>query len=370
MTIKTVAPSNMGKGIEWNKDEKKYEVSISENSGLQLNDNGELELRVSALESNQLRLLNGELYQGTKSSNHLLNLYVDAVNGVDITPTEDNGAGTRAKPLKTFAFALKQHEYGASQNIWLHENQTHIMSAKSSVSVSAGSILVQPYGSIVDSLLATSTNRTQVHIKLQTQGLGPVVQFNDVLLARDSVNAKNVRYYTPCIYLYCSLTFDGISMEQNLDFTISDPYGDTTIVSKGSMSRIACYQRAMFYFSRGRITCVGSVKTTLDSNILKEGFDLHNGMSGFGFVYIDNASTIMYNQTPSVNEIGCYYLADKGSGTAYNSTSLVGVLDSDATLCEWLSKRIYEFQVENQNGVKQALAPITNIPSKYLNVWS
>jgi len=50
--VLTVSNSNIGKGIKWNPDTKQYEVDVKEDSGIIINELGELEVRVSELEDN------------------------------------------------------------------------------------------------------------------------------------------------------------------------------------------------------------------------------------------------------------------------------------------------------------------------------
>ncbi|WP_439327603.1 hypothetical protein [Lonepinella sp. BR2357] len=138
----TVAPSNMGKTIPFNKDTKTYDVNIAKDSGITVNDLGELELRISALESNQLKLKNGALYLGSEPSKYKTQ-YVDYING------SDSNDGTVNTPLKHLNVAISRVELGTVGSvIYIKENQDHYFDVNNmnyDITLN-GSCSINPYG--------------------------------------------------------------------------------------------------------------------------------------------------------------------------------------------------------------------------------
>lgn len=135
-----VHPDNMGKGILWDEATKSYYVAIDDKI-FERDELGQLKLRVSALEDNQLKLRDDGLYQGSTARPDLANLYV-ANHG------NDSNAGTREAPLRTIQAAVdKLENIPANYTIWLHEGHQFdwVYSSKSFVNVT-----FQVYGATVD----------------------------------------------------------------------------------------------------------------------------------------------------------------------------------------------------------------------------
>ena len=118
------------------------------------NNNQGIGIRLSSDKGNLLQQRKTGLYYGIESPPNISNLYVDAVNGVDQHPDDVAGAGTRAKPLKTFTYANSIAFEGTTRTIHLKADQDHIVdSAKSSV-IKQGRLTVQPYGPVFDAYKA------------------------------------------------------------------------------------------------------------------------------------------------------------------------------------------------------------------------
>lgn len=137
-----VTPDNMGKGLSYKKESQKYEVNIASNNAININQKGELEVRLSKEPDNLLRLRDDGLYYGTKPT--LANMYVDYKNG------SDSNAGTIEKPFKTVGKALSEVKRGTvGTRIHLKENQHHYFRETKSndyLTSVAGSVLILPYG--------------------------------------------------------------------------------------------------------------------------------------------------------------------------------------------------------------------------------
>lgn len=140
--VTVVTPDNMGKGISYNHNTEKYEVSISTEGAITFNKKGELELELSKEADNLLRIKDDGLYYGTKPV--LDNMYVDYKNG------SDSNAGTKEKPFKTVWRALSEVKRGTvGTQIHLKENQRHYFTEGKNSRYNMlvlGSVLIVPYG--------------------------------------------------------------------------------------------------------------------------------------------------------------------------------------------------------------------------------
>lgn len=107
-------------------------------------------IRLSSDNGNLLQQRKNGLYYGIEAPADLANLYVDAVNGVDQHPDDVAGAGTRAKPLKTFTYANSIALEGTRRTIYLMADQDHIVDSAMPSTIKTGFLTVSPYGPIYD----------------------------------------------------------------------------------------------------------------------------------------------------------------------------------------------------------------------------
>lgn len=107
-------------------------------------------VRVSEASGNLIQKRKDGLYYGIEAPPNLSNLYVDAVNGVDQHPDEVEGAGTRAKPLKTFKYANDISYEGTTRTIHLMADQDHIVNSYPNTVIKPGYLEVKPYGPVYD----------------------------------------------------------------------------------------------------------------------------------------------------------------------------------------------------------------------------
>ena len=133
-----VHPDNIGKGIKWDEATKKYVVNVKAGSGIVINDDGELEVKFSNDPSNLVRIKDDGVYYGVTPDK--TELYVDALNGNDIT-----GTGDILSPYRTIKKALsviRPKTTGTQINI--KEGQIHnVYCEKGTIDFSA---LIFPYG--------------------------------------------------------------------------------------------------------------------------------------------------------------------------------------------------------------------------------
>ena len=107
-------------------------------------------IRLSPDNGNLLQQRKNGLYYGIEAPPNLSNLYVDAVNGVDQHPEDVVGAGTRAKPLKTFTYANSIALEGTRRTIYLMADQDHIVDSARASNIKDGFLTVDPYGPVFD----------------------------------------------------------------------------------------------------------------------------------------------------------------------------------------------------------------------------
>lgn len=123
---------------------------------------GGVTVKVSKISGNLLQKRVDGLYYGINPPPNLTFLYVDAVNGVDLTPTSENQAGSRSKPFKTVAFATSCMQEGTNRFLYLMENQEHALEATAMASITAGTVVINTYGPTNDRYMATGVNTTEL----------------------------------------------------------------------------------------------------------------------------------------------------------------------------------------------------------------
>ena len=130
-------------------------------------------IRVSPDKGNLLQQRKNGLYYGIEAPPDLANLYVDAVNGVDQHPADVAGAGTRAKPLKTFTYANSIALEGTRRNIYLMADQNHIVDSADASVIKPGYLNVVPYGPIYDAYKVVNTSVPATLIAMRTDNKLP-----------------------------------------------------------------------------------------------------------------------------------------------------------------------------------------------------
>lgn len=98
--ITAVHPDNIGKGIKFNPETGKYEVAIKENQPININDSGELEVRLSTVEKNILQIRDGGLFLSTDPADHYKRFYVKSDTG------SDDNDGSFNSPFRTLDKAI------------------------------------------------------------------------------------------------------------------------------------------------------------------------------------------------------------------------------------------------------------------------
>lgn len=149
--IPVVAPLNMGKGIKWNADSKKYEIVIAKGHPLKINDNNEIEVKLDPDNSNMIQFRPNGLYYGVEPEEEYRYQYVDFING------DDGNDGSKARPLKYVSTALNNIKPGTKgSEIFLKENQDHFIFKDRNLwrQYINASVRISPYGDKYDELNA------------------------------------------------------------------------------------------------------------------------------------------------------------------------------------------------------------------------
>ncbi|THA00482.1 hypothetical protein D3M79_04130 [Rodentibacter pneumotropicus] len=377
--IPVVAPINIGKGIKWNAGTKQYDVSIAENQPIHVNDNGDLEVRVSNLEDNLLRVLDGKLYYGTKPRAELATLYVDAENGIDQDPLKVKGAGTRANPLRTFKYAASLAEKGTRRMIRLKENQDHYVIASHHFMIESGNLMVHPYGELFDEMVARDHgNGFLTTLAMISSGREPRLVFKGVYkqLYQDSTqNFDRLQTSAATTHSGLLLSFGGIRLVNDLGFDfeiVVRRYDNKDGGIRGvhiNPYRLWLGEESRLELVNCRCTTIGTPNVTGAVEETSEAMRISNlktkdprGLyvtsffGGFGVnisvrnLWLDTAECYLYGTHG--------WLSPYGADTTVNNQGTNGITD--------LTKRIYNARFDKlAEGVEQIIVPTTTIPTSY-----
>ncbi|MFZ7198489.1 hypothetical protein [Avibacterium avium] len=370
--IAVVSPVNMGKGLLWDNSTGKYNIDINSQL-LEVDDKtGQLTIRVSKLEDNLLQVHKDGIYVGSKSPKEVEVLYVDSVNGVDQSPYEIEGAGTINKPLRTIKYANSFAVKGTYREIHLHTEQEHICSSSDEFFVRPGHLSIFPYGGAFDAAMERAggdiTTATSIVAREST---APIVKFTGVVMKLTPPSTKEASYvYMPCISLSngCKVNFYGINLCNDLNVQIrKHPEAKSNVVKYGSLSRILQRDGVNVGLFQCRLSCVGNMtfkdteEFTLEkSRKLVEG----NQISITGFLHPQGGEINILNSFIESN-VACHIIAHQGWDQRINNLLSIS-LGQNADPVERFTKRVYGAVIDEQNGVKQLLAPTSDVsPTKW-----
>lgn len=357
-----VHTGNMGKGIKWNDTTKKYEVDVKEDSGIIINELGELEVRVSELEDNALRVIDGKLYYGTRARPELANLYVDAINGVDQDPLKVSGAGTRAKPLKTLRYALECSEANTNRLVWLMGGQEHVYDCSTLLWLKSGQVYIQTYGADYDALMQQYTNNFVAQEQLVKQNKGATLKLTGIRHSLYSAQKTNLYAFNGIgISANTSVTFQGLHIKNNIQHTLESSTPTSWLVSdycrvKVSDGGIVDFTNVS-YESEGGLTFTGATDNRLATK--------HpNGLERTGLVWcykgmIALRNILNFNPANIKDNI----IADSGwNPTILPVTATVYARDSGHVDNREFTKRLLGFKIDSTpNGDKFISSPVTDL---------
>lgn len=387
-SIIVVTPDNIGKGIKWNDSTGKYDVSIAAGQPIRINDKNELEVQLSKVGNNQLRVMNDGLYLGKGSRPELANLYVDAVNGVDQDPLKVSGAGSRSKPLKTFSYALRAVENSTTSSIFLHEDQEHVVNASESVVYKNDIILkVAAYGSRIDAQNASNGNNTYLSNKDAAEnGYAPKLVFEShrVVAYRPATKWYDRVELQTLVLSDCNISFGGIHFVNDLGFTATvtcDSTFDHSTTSPNYVThpfRIEYQGNSVVAMQCSRVSSRGTPKL---SGRLANGTDERIKFLQFQKAYSNkwnsslfhsfSATTMVVREIYGLDDLQCYVIGSNGWGPAIGANFLLNNSGNMHPSVEALTARVANYSTATQqpSGDKIILAPVSNIDASKWASW-
>lgn len=387
-SIIVVTPDNIGKGIKWNDSTGKYDVSIAAGQPIRINDKNELEVQLSKVGNNQLRVMNDGLYLGKGSRTELTNLYVDAVNGVDQDPLKVNGAGSRSKPLKTFSYALRAVENGTISSIFLHEDQEHVVNASESAVYKNDLILnVAAYGSRIDAQKASTGNNVYLaNLDAARNGYAPKLVFKShrIIAYRPATKWYDRVELQTLVLSDCNISFGGIHFVNDLGFTATvtcDSTFDHSTTSPNYVThpfRIEYLGNSVVDIRCSRVSSRGTPKL---SGRLANGTDESIKFLQFQKAYSNkwnsslfhsfSATTMVVREIYGLDDLQCYVIGSNGWGPAIGANFLLNNSGSMHPSVEALTARVANYSTATQqpSGDKIILAPVSNIDASKWASW-
>lgn len=375
--IPVVAPINIGKGFKWDNDKGQYNIHVtSENlkasTGLHFTQGDALAVKLSAKEGNLAQLLDDGLYIGVKAPADLENLYVDAVNGVDQHPDDVEGAGSKGKPLKTFAYANKIAREGTTRSIFLHTEQEHICSTSNYFTLKAGRIFVTSYGSAYDEALVEGKGDSGEASKiLIANGKAPVLAFKDVTMKAGPRLTKEYTYPDlNCfrIVVGTNIQFSGIILRNNLNIAISKHAEATTGAYKmGNLARVLSDGGGKAFFNRCKFECIGTPQIGQFTDFNQDQFftTINGAKTAITGFFSPEAGEYNLLNTRMQDNMPCMFISHSGWGQAINSSLTVSLATTYEP--EKFAKRIYGAKIDTQNGVRILLAPNSDVSATLFN---
>lgn len=198
---------------------------------------------LSRVEGNMITLQDDGIYYGVIPPERFANVYVDPDIGVDEEITRTNGRGTRNKPVRTLTFALTQGPGLVNRNIFLAEGKIHYVGKKllywrqptvddkqqgrewfsaegETAEFRGGRILIAPYGSYTDSLIAPPNqdkwDNPDVHnhrTTIMLQGACPQFNTRDI---RDTSLTFHLNWFSFIANHETTVFFNGITFETDV----------------------------------------------------------------------------------------------------------------------------------------------------------
>ncbi len=343
--VTVVTPDNVGKGVWYNPATQKYEVKISGISG------------------NLLSLRDDGLYYGTKAKPNLENLYVDAVNGVDQNPDEVQGAGTKAKPLKTVHYAMSLGEQGTVRYVFLKCNQDHLVPAENGQNIKSGALHIQPYGDEFDRFIATSPDNTVATNRLVNEGLAPRLVFTGLRTWVNNDKTNGGYLYTCWHAKSTSVFLFGLEIINDLNMVLNPI--ENLMVDRLSIKQAARLQgnESSSYFVN---VCKMKSRGTTISNV-GDGITLHaNGLNRCGFFHGQECSFTLYTLNNNLSQdCQCCIVTERGWNAAISSSTSLNIRTLSEENQRFVGKATYDKVFDDVGGGKLIRVPNTDTKTAY-----
>ena len=347
------------------KDDLKSSDFTNDNS----NNKEGIGIRVSPDKGNLLQQRTNGLYYGIEAPPNLANLYVDAINGVDQHPEEVEGAGTRAKPLKTFAYANSVALEGTTRTIHLMADQDHVVPTTNQASIKPGTLNVRMYGPVYDAyrLVHTANEDTSTAMR------------NDNKLPRLVLTGCNTyKWYgsdiidvvgLTTIYNKANTLFDSIHIVLDNNVTIEPTAPERNTLHAYNLARILNENALTLYLCK-----VTSSGTTVTSPQFVHGIvSLYDKATGIITRFNKNfiglvASELRLEAITSLNNIVYesknMFTSERAWGVDYLGSinlSMSGLQDNHA-ITDYVFAKTFD---ELPGGGRVIINPTTDVPSNH-----
>ena len=217
-------------------------------------------IRVSPDKGNLLQQRKNGLYYGIEAPPNLANLYVDAINGVDQHPEEVEGAGTRAKPLKTFAYANKVAFEGTSRTIYLMADQDHVVPSSAPAYIKSGYLTVRPYGPVFDAYKLVNVGSGATYRAMRDDNKLPRLVLNGLGTYKWYGNNVTDIVDLTAISNKANTLFEGVHVVLDNEGTITPTAPERTTLQAYQVARIL--NEHTLTFSLSKVTSRGTTVTS------------------------------------------------------------------------------------------------------------
>lgn len=344
---------------------QKGDLAASDFSNDDTNAAGGVRVRISAEADNLLQQKDDGLYYGITPPANVANLYVDALNGVDQDPNAVEGAGTRAKPLKTFTYACQLAVSGTHRRIYLMADQDHIVDSAARATVKSGQLQVRNYGAVYDQYSAThkvlltvlkNLRDDRKAARLVFRGFGTDKWYGDDIT--DYVNLVSIDNYGHLILEGVSIVFDnqGKITPTKEGITTLRTYNTARILNRGAIKMLL-----------SRISSRGA--TTVDpafTNGIKPQFNAEGIITGKNKHFVGLVATIApYEAVTSLANVlyesGNMFTSFPAWGADY--AGVISLKDSALADNHVVTDNVYAKVFDDVAGAKVLLSPRSDVKS-------
>lgn len=217
-------------------------------------------IRLSSDNGNLLQQRKNGLYYGIEAPPNLSNLYVDAVNGVDQHPDDVAGAGTRAKPLKTFTYANSIAFEGTTRTIHLMADQDHIVDSANESVIKQGRLTVRPYGPVFDAYKVVNVGNTNTIIAMRNDNKLPRLVLTGFSTYKYSASTSIDIVRLAAVYNRANSEFQGVHIILDNAGSIEPTAPERTILQAYQAARILNEDTLTLYL--GKVSSRGTTVTS------------------------------------------------------------------------------------------------------------
>ena len=326
-------------------------------------------IRVSPDKGNLLQQRKNGLYYGIEAPPNLANLYVDAINGVDQHPEEVEGAGTRVKPLKTFAYANKVAFEGTSRTIYLMGDQDHVVPSSAPAQIKSGYLTVRPYGPVFDAYKLVHVTSIAAYDVMRDDNKLPRLVLNGLGTYKWYGNNITDMVVLTAIYNKANTSFEGVHVVLDNEGTITPTAPERTTLQAYQVARILNEHTLTFKMSK-----VTSRGTTVTSPQYTRGI-VTEYTKETGLIPKFNKNFIGLIASPAnaevstiikyiVYESGNMFTSIRGWGVDYLGS--INLRDSGLADNHEITNYVYAKTFDEFAGGKVIINPTTDVPS---NQW-